>query len=380
MTTVEAYDGAVPPPWDEPAEQQRSADLLRFDTLADLCVRVDAAGPRRYLIRSVWPAAAYGVLGAEPKAGKTWNAFDLAVSVASGTPWLGRFDVDDPGPVLVLAGEGGEGNVVRRLRAIATARGITADTLPIVITTRAPHLNDVGHMAQLAEQLQALRPRLVVLDPLYLSAAGADAKDLYAMGAVLQTPQRLCDAVGAALLVVTHFNRQRDLHGAARFTGAGPAEWGRVLLAAAIVSRRTDPETFATTVVSDLHVTGGEVPDLTLRVRRTVYAVDPDDLDSPLVYAVDVVQDEPAAVEDERSDLHPAAEKLLDAVRRLGHPGTIRELVDLIAEKHGHGLARGTCSTHLNDLARRGLVDRLDSGRESLWSVVAEPPDPSPDR
>jgi len=47
------------------------------------------------------------MLAAEFKAGKTWAITDLAVSVASGTPWLGIFPVDAPGPVLLFAGEGG---------------------------------------------------------------------------------------------------------------------------------------------------------------------------------------------------------------------------------------------------------------------------------
>jgi hypothetical protein len=99
---------------------------LRFQTLADLCAEVDAAGPRRWLIRGIWPAGDYGVHGAEMKAQKTWNALDGAVSVASGTPWLNAFPIDDPGPVVVFAGEGGKQSIVRRLRAICASRQLAA--------------------------------------------------------------------------------------------------------------------------------------------------------------------------------------------------------------------------------------------------------------
>jgi RecA-family ATPase len=203
----------------------------------DLAAAVDGRGPRRWLVRGVWPAGDYGVLGGEPKAQKTWNADDLAVSVASGTPWLGAVPVETSGPVIVFAGEGGDGNVVRRIRAIATGRGIQPESLPLWICSRAPHLTDEAHLAELAHVIAEVRPVLVVLDPLYLAAGGANGADLYAMGKLLERPQHLCQAVGAALLVVTHYNRSRDLKGAARFTGAGPAEWGRVLIAAEIVSR-----------------------------------------------------------------------------------------------------------------------------------------------
>jgi hypothetical protein len=104
---------------DPPESPVPSFALLPVRRFAEVAAEVDARGPRKWLIRGIWPAGDYGVHGAEPKAGKTWNALDLSVSVASGTPWLGAVPVDTTGPVLVFAGEGGDGNIVRRLRAIA---------------------------------------------------------------------------------------------------------------------------------------------------------------------------------------------------------------------------------------------------------------------
>lgn len=351
-------------------ERQPAGDLLAFTPLAELCARVDAMPPTQYLVRGIWPADAYGVLGAEKKAGKTWNALDLAVGVASGTPWLGALAVDTSGPALVLAGEGGARNVVRRLRAIADARGRRAEDLPIVVCTRAPTLGDLAHMAQLADVLRGLQPALVVLDPLYLSARGANGADLYAMGDLLRRPQRLCEDAGAALMVVTHFNRGRG-NGAERFTGAGPAEWGRVLVAAAVISRHTEPATLATTTLTEWEITGGEVPDQRLRVRRTVRAIDPGHLDSGLVYDVAVIDADGEQDVADAPGLPPAAAKILEALGQ-GGPVAARVLVDRIAAKHGHGLRRETVSRHLNDLAVRGLADVLDlgPGREKLWSPV----------
>lgn len=350
----------------------RTESALRFTTLADLCAEVDAAGPRGFLIRGIWPAGAYGVHAAEPKAGKTWNALDLAVSVASGTPWLGLHPIDTTGPVVVFAGEGGPGNIVRRIRAIAASRGVAAERLSITICTRAPHLADAEHLRVMAEHLAAVRPVLVVLDPLYLAAGGANGADLYAMGRLLEGPQHLCEDAGASLVVVTHFNRARDLKGAARITGAGPAEWGRVLISASVVSRRTDPQTQATTVLTELDVQGGEVPDQSIRVRRVIRAEQPGDLDSPLHYAVDEPSggsERSGSGEGLRPDLHPASAKLLEALDEQTDPATISTLVDAIDRRHGHGLTRQTASTRLNELRGLGLADFLDvgSGRERLW-------------
>ncbi|MGX5653654.1 AAA family ATPase [Geodermatophilus nigrescens] len=355
----------------QPATTQ-AGPALQFRSFAQLAADVDAAGPRRWLIRGIWPAGAYGVHAAEPKAGKTWNALDLAVSVASGTPWLGQHPIDTVGPVVVFAGEGGEGNVVRRVRAIAAGRDISADNLAISVCTRAPHLADEAHLTAMAEHLAQARPVLVVLDPLYLAAGGANGADLYAMGQLLERPQHLCEAAGAALMVVTHFNRARDLRGAARITGAGPAEWGRVLISAAVVSRHADPITRATTVLTELDVRGGEVPDTTVRLRRTIRAVDPDDLDSRLEYRVDApdtVDPTPAGAD---SGLTPAAAKLLAALDAQDKPVPMTVLVDHVVATHGHPLKRPTCSTELNQLRARGLADHTGAGagQKRLWYRV----------
>jgi hypothetical protein len=349
-------------------ETPETRSALEFTTLADLCARVDAAGPRQWLIRGIWPGGAYGVHAADMKAQKTWNALDLAVSTASGTDWLNTYPIDDPGPVVIFAGEGGEASIVRRIRAICASRDLTAENLPITICTRAPHLGDAVHMLAFADHLEAIRPRLVLLDPLYLSMGGADGKDLYGMGRLLERPQILCDQLGASLVVVTHFNRSQRT-GPQRITGAGPAEWGRVIVGAEVKSRHTDPATKATTVITQLDVIGSEVPDQTFRVKRVIVADDPDDLDSPLTYSVDVGDGDSA----DEPDMPPARWKLLQAVKAAGKPTSWSELVDWIAATRGHGLKRQTASTELNALLKDGLVDRIEQpGHETLWTVRAE--------
>ena len=341
---------------------------LEFLSTRELIDQVQAAGPRRWLLRGLWPSRDYGVHAADMKAQKTWTTTDLSVSVASGTAFLHHFPVDDPGPVLMFVGEGGKGNILRRLRADAEAHGVELADLPITVCPRAPHLSSVAHLADVAEQLTARPPRLVTLDPLYLSARGANLADLYAMGVVLETVQHLCDDAGAALWIVTHQNRKQG-QGAGRILGAGPAEWGRVLLTAEVKARHTDPVSKATSVVTELSAIGGEIPDVMCRVHRRIWADDPDDLDSALhvettVTEIDTPDSQPAA-----DKLTPAAVKLLDAVRAVG-PASGARLVDWIAANHGHGLRRETVSRVLADLEQRGLVDSVEDGRSKLWSAL----------
>jgi hypothetical protein len=119
---------------------------LAISSYREVAAWVAAAGEPRWLIQGLWPADAYGVLAAQEKAGKPWAALDLAVSVATGRPWLEHFACPSPGPVLVFLGEGGERATVRRIEAIATARGVAPDLLAdrLRLCFRVPRLAAPG--------------------------------------------------------------------------------------------------------------------------------------------------------------------------------------------------------------------------------------------
>jgi hypothetical protein len=129
----------------QPADDTPVA-ALEFLTIRELAARVVARGPRRYWLKGLWPSGDYGVYAGEMKTQKTWTTTDAVVSTASATPFLGYVAVDTPGPVLMFVGEGGEANVLRRGRAIADARGVELNDLPIHICARAPHLNNGAHL------------------------------------------------------------------------------------------------------------------------------------------------------------------------------------------------------------------------------------------
>src|SRR5271165_517407 len=48
---------------------------------------LDSAPLTQWLVQGLWSDQAVGILGGEPKCCKSFLALDLAVSVASGTPW-----------------------------------------------------------------------------------------------------------------------------------------------------------------------------------------------------------------------------------------------------------------------------------------------------
>lgn len=340
--------------------------------VGELLARVASLGEPRYLFAPVWPEDAYGVLAAEDKAGKTWAAVDAGLSVATGTPWLDSFPAETPGPVLLFAGEGGERNIARRLLAVAESRDVADPAgLPIRVCTRVPHLSNRQHLFRVWRELDKHPPRLVILDPLYLAARGANGSDLYAMGEALEGIQRVCQQAGAALMVVTHFNKTGDGKGARRITGVGPGAWGRVLATAHVEHRHTDPATRASDAILCWQYVGGEIPDTRLRMRRRVWADDPDRLGSPLHYQTEALPDDQAD-HDDTAGLSPAARRVQAILGGSDRPLTVPEIGDRLANT-GRPLKKRTIQQALRDLDQAGHVDSLDAGPRGqlAWAGTA---------
>jgi hypothetical protein len=352
---------------------------LSFHSLGELLDAQAMAPPPTYLAEGIWPGDAYGVLGAVMKAGKTWLVLDLAVSVAmTGGSWLGQFKIERSGPVVLFLGEGGARKMTRRLTAVSAFYGVDPRTLPIEICLRAPHLTNAEHLKMIGDKLDQFRPVLVVVDPLYLSARGAQGSQLYEMGAVLEGVQLLCQRVGAALLVSHHLNRQEG-RGPGRLSGAGPAEWGRVLITADVKASHTDPDSQESAVTLELDIVGDEIAEQTLRIRRRVEALDPADLGSPLVYSVDVLEGDAAAVRDD-DGLRPSHRRVLEVLTAAGDDEWLdkRDIGDRLATDNTglSPLKARTIQDATRSLGECGLIETrgIGTGSAFQWRVMRTGP------
>ena len=352
-------------------------NLLGLRTAGVVGAEVDAAPPRRWLFRRVWPADAYGVVGAKHKAGKSWLMLDAAVAAASGTPWLGTFEVDTPGVVLLFAGEGGLSKLTRRGRGVAASRGHRWDDLPILIAERVPHLTDPDHLAALRRAAETHQPVLIIIDPLYLAIGGqGDGRNLYAMGGVLEAAQLVAQDAGAALMVSHHNNRDETRKGSDRLSGAGPAEWGRVLISMDVKYDNADTLTGRTDVRFNLDVDGDEVTGGRHAFRRVIAADDPDDLTSPIRYdltAVDDVADDggPSALR----GYSPAQRRVLAAIEVADGWVDVLTIGDRVAEDGaGSPLKKRTIQDAVKHLADDGMVRArpTEAGGRGAWRRLEE--------
>lgn len=159
---------------------------------------------RRWLIEELWADRAVGILGGEPKLGKSWLALDVAVSVASGTPCLRRFAVKRPGPVLLYAAEDALHIVRQRLDAITAAAGVDLVGLPLhVITAPSVRLDLEQDRERLRATVAAIAPRLLVLDP-FVRLHRRDENVAGEVAPLLAYLRQLERELGLAVLLVHH--------------------------------------------------------------------------------------------------------------------------------------------------------------------------------
>lgn len=164
----------------------------------------ERADEHRWLVAGLWSDEAVGIVGGEPKCCKSFLALDLAVSVASGAPCLRRFVVPRAGRVLLYAAEDALHIVRRRLDGIAVAAGAMLANLDIqVITAPALRLDLEVDRRNLAETVDRLRPRLLILDP-FVRLHRIDENASGEVAPLLAYLRELQRRYGVAVLVVHH--------------------------------------------------------------------------------------------------------------------------------------------------------------------------------
>jgi hypothetical protein len=304
----------------------------------------ERAPQARWLVETLWSNQAVGIVGGEPKCGKSFLALELAVAVASGRPALRRFPVRDPGPVLLYAAEDAAPVVRERLAGIAAAANVAFDTLAVdVITAPRVRLDDSADVARLRETVARVQPRLLVLDP-FVRLHQRDENAVAEVAPLLATLRALQRRFASAVLLVHH---TRKLPGAVRAgqTLRGSSElhaWGDSNL----YLRRQGPRL----VLSIEHRAAPAPPDLVLELR----ADDP----GP---ALHVVAPNPADPAPSPTPPLLAARRICDVLARAARPLSRAELRDACH------LRTATLGEILQQLTADGTL-RLHQGRYQLAS------------
>jgi replicative DNA helicase len=176
--------------------------------------------PRRWLVENILVEGQPAVIGGPKKCLKTGLALDLAISVGTGTPFLGKFAVPRPHRVAVMSGESGEATIQETARRICRAKEVSLEEARRVIWAfKLPRLQDDDYRTGFTAMLREKQVKLVIIDPLYLclfdGAPGMSASNLYEVGPLLLRAARTCLDAGATPVVVHHATKSGGKQAAA---------------------------------------------------------------------------------------------------------------------------------------------------------------------
>jgi RecA-family ATPase len=175
----------------------------------------------------VFPAGKVGLLIGAGGVSKTMALIDLALSVATGRPWLSAYEVPEPGPVAILLGEEDFEEVHRRFWLVSRSMGLSAGELrraesTILVAPLAGHSTGlIGPYgaSELADEYMArleaerVEWRLIVLDPLS-RFAGLDAETSNSMATTyISVLERFTALVGRPSVCCSHHTNQVSREG-----------------------------------------------------------------------------------------------------------------------------------------------------------------------
>ena len=221
-----------PSPLDEGLSLLDTATFLRMNT--DL----------KWLVKQILVEGQPAIMGGAKKTLKTSLLIALAIAMASGRHFLGRFAVPRALRVGLISGEAGAATIKETFLRVCRAMIIDEpEELGICWGFRLPQLSVRQQLDALSELIKENELEVVILDPLYLCllAGGTDlqASNLYHIGPLLADVSRACLDAGATPILAHHTRMDKSASYAqpelGDLTFAGVQEFARQWL---LVGRR----------------------------------------------------------------------------------------------------------------------------------------------
>ena len=166
---------------------------------------------------------------AAPKTGKSWLVLGLAMSIASGRPWLGLYGTE-VGRVLILDNELRRAVIANRIPDVVSALGVGMDEVRerVVVESLRGQLRDIRAMAQYFAEIPPGEFAVVVLDALYkFLPAGIDENDNGAMAEVYNHIDAYAERLDCSFIVVHHTTKGSQSAKSVTDVGAGAGSQAR---------------------------------------------------------------------------------------------------------------------------------------------------------
>ena len=206
------------------AEAQKSAP--KFLPLGELVERYPKMKP--VLIHGFLRRGETMNIIAPPKTGKSWLVTDLALSVATGTPWFG-FPCEK-GKVLIIDNELHPETSANRIPKVVMARGVELKKVQneIYVDNQRGRL---GNIEDLANQIETLKPygfKLIIIDAFYRAMPkGTDENDNGTVAGIYNLIDKYAAALDCAFVLIHHTSKGNQSLKAVTDVGAGAGSQSR---------------------------------------------------------------------------------------------------------------------------------------------------------
>jgi hypothetical protein len=209
------------------------AESMEMISLGDL---LDKKITKTYLIDGIMAANQQMVMGGLSKTLKTKLALQMALSLVTATPYLGKFNVPAAVPVGFWSAESGDGTIQATAVEMLKTMEVDGHGLPLHLCFRVPHFTDAESMAQLEAKIVQYKLKVAIIDPAYLAMhttkTAGQAGNVFMTGAILQELTRIGHDNECTIVLLHHFRKTgnvdyNDPAGIEELSMAGFTEWMR---------------------------------------------------------------------------------------------------------------------------------------------------------
>jgi len=214
-------------------------DNLKLYTSAEL---VDGDFEEEFLINSFLIEKQPMIISGPEKTLKTTILVQMAIALASGKPFLGKFSVKKKCKVLFLSAESGLNTLKKNAMKMCETMGIELRDLEIIWCAEVTNLEDPESIKKLERATELHKPDLTFFDPVYfmMPTLGGNAGNVFEVNSRLQKINDYVRKYGVTPVIVHHSNLDKaNPHNKPRLSDvswAGFKQWARQWI---IIGRRS---------------------------------------------------------------------------------------------------------------------------------------------
>lgn len=183
---------------------------LKFEKWEDL--KNTPTQEDQYLIDGFLWEQDHIILLAKEKVGKSILSLQMACALSCGEPFLGEYNVFCPMQVAYISTEGKKQEIIERLKSMTGINGVNVDGKNLrILSTHSWQLDSENGYEQLTELIDAqhdFKPKVIILDPLYMSMSGS-LNDEESSRRMVRNMRRLSAKFDAAIVANHHQHRPK---------------------------------------------------------------------------------------------------------------------------------------------------------------------------